>query len=86
LIFPTFKQYGGLQTLLSYGLTPSVNPGHGEQQALIAELAQKIPHPHRRSFDDLRPKFLCGDFFLDKKVANLGPSRISVPLKIRLVR
>jgi serine/threonine protein phosphatase 1 len=61
-IFPTFKQYGGLQTLLSYGLAPSVNPGHDEQQALIGELAQKIPHPHRRFFDDLRPKFFCGDF------------------------
>jgi serine/threonine protein phosphatase 1 len=66
-IFPTFKQYGGLQTLLSYGLTPSVNPGHDEQQALIGELAQKIPHPHRRFFDDLRPKFLCGDFFWTRR-------------------
>ena len=36
-IFPTFKQYGGLQTLLSYGLTPSANPGHDEQQALIGD-------------------------------------------------
>jgi len=25
-IFPIFQQYGGLQTLLSYGLVPSVNP------------------------------------------------------------
>jgi serine/threonine protein phosphatase 1 len=61
-IFPTFKQYGGLQTLLSYGLTPSVNPGNDEQQALVGELAQKIPHPHRRFFDDLQSKYLCGDF------------------------
>ena len=30
-IFPTFKQYGGLQTLLSYGLAPSVNPDREEQ-------------------------------------------------------
>ena len=41
-VFPTFKQYGGLQTLLSYGL-PSVNPDQDEQQALIRALAQKIP-------------------------------------------
>jgi len=61
-IFPSFKQYGGLPTLLSYGLTPSVNPDHEEQQALIKALAQKIPHLHRRFFDDLRPKFFCGDF------------------------
>jgi serine/threonine protein phosphatase 1 len=61
-IFPTFRQYGGLQTLRSYGLTPSVNPDHEEQQALIGELAKKIPDPHRRFFDDLQLKYLCGDF------------------------
>src|SRR5271166_2753558 len=61
-VFPTFKQYGGLQTLLSYGLVPSVNPDREEQQALIEALAQKIPHPHRRFLDNLRPKFSCGDF------------------------
>ena len=61
-IFPIFRQYGGLPTLRSYGLTPSVNPDHDEQQALIKALAQKIPHPHRRFFDHLRQKFVCGDF------------------------
>ena len=61
-IFPIFQQYGGLQTLLSYGLVPSVNPSREEQQALIRELAQKIPDPHRRFFDSLSPKFFCGDF------------------------
>ena len=60
-VFPTFKQYGGLQTLLSYGL-PSVNPDQDEQQALIRALAQKIPDSHRRFFDNLRLSFLCGDF------------------------
>ena len=58
-IFPTFKQYGGLQTLLSYGVVPAVNPDHDEQQALIKALAQKTPDPHRHFFDDLRPKFYC---------------------------
>jgi serine/threonine protein phosphatase 1 len=60
--FPIFKQYGGLQTLLSYGVIPSVNPDRDEQQALIKALAQKIPDSHRHFFDDLRPKFYCGDF------------------------
>jgi serine/threonine protein phosphatase 1 len=62
-VFAVFKQYGGLQTLLSYGLAPSVNPDREEQQALIKALAQKIPHPHRRFFNSLRSKFSCGDFF-----------------------
>lgn len=56
-IFPMFQQYG-----LSYGLVPSINPSREEQQALIKALAQKIPHPHRRFFDSLSPKFFCGDF------------------------
>jgi serine/threonine protein phosphatase 1 len=60
--FPTFKQYGGLQTLLSYGLVPSVNPDPDEQQALIKALAQKIPDAHRRFFDKLETAFYCGDF------------------------
>jgi serine/threonine protein phosphatase 1 len=61
-IFPMFRQYGGLPTLRSYGLTPSVNPGHEEQHTLIEALAQKIPDSHRRFFDDLQSKYLCGDF------------------------
>jgi serine/threonine protein phosphatase 1 len=62
-VFPVFKQYGGLQTLLSYGITPSVNPDAQEQQVLLQALAQKIPPAHRRFFGSLRPKFSCGDFF-----------------------
>jgi serine/threonine protein phosphatase 1 len=61
-IFPTFKQYGGIPTLLSYGLVPSINPGREEQQVLIKELAQRIPPAHRRFLGSLRLKFSCGDF------------------------
>jgi serine/threonine protein phosphatase 1 len=61
-IFPIFKQFGGLQTLRSYGLAPSVNPNREEQLALISALAERIPDRHRRFFDGLRSTFLCGDF------------------------
>jgi serine/threonine protein phosphatase 1 len=61
-VFPTFKQYGGLQTLRSYGLFPSVNPDRKEQQGLINALVERIPHAHRSFFNNLRPKFSCGDF------------------------
>jgi len=71
-VFPTFKQYGGLQTLLSYGLTPSVNPDAEEQQALIQELAQKIPDSHRRFYDGLRLTLSCGDFFFVHAGVNPG--------------
>jgi serine/threonine protein phosphatase 1 len=60
--FPTFKQYGGLQTLLSYGLAPSINPDREEQQALLKALAERIPRLHHRFFNNLRLKFTCGDF------------------------
>jgi serine/threonine protein phosphatase 1 len=58
-----WKQYGGLQTLASYGLTPSLNPDEAEQAELIKELANKIPPYQRRFFNSLRLRFVCGDFF-----------------------
>ena len=41
-IFPTFKQYGGIQTLLSYGLAPSINPDREEQLALVEALVKRF--------------------------------------------
>ena len=58
-----WKQYGGLQTLASYGLRPTLSPDQAEQAELIAELAHRIPPDHRRFFNSLRPRFVCGDFF-----------------------
>jgi serine/threonine protein phosphatase 1 len=58
-----WRQYGGLQTLTSYGLTPSLNPDENEQAELIKELAYRIPPYQRRFFNSLRLRFVCGDFF-----------------------
>jgi serine/threonine protein phosphatase 1 len=58
-----WKQYGGLQTLVSYGLTPSLNPDEAEQTELITELAHRIPSYQRRFFNNLRLRFVCGDFY-----------------------
>jgi serine/threonine protein phosphatase 1 len=58
-----WKQYGGLQTLTSYGLRPSLNPDPAEQAELIKQLAQNIPPHQRRFFNHLRLRFVCGDFF-----------------------
>jgi serine/threonine protein phosphatase 1 len=58
-----WKQYGGLQTLVSYGLQPTLNPDEAEQKELIKELAQRIPPHQRRFFNNLRLRFVCGDFF-----------------------
>ncbi|MCK1396172.1 metallophosphoesterase family protein [Bradyrhizobium sp. 1] len=58
-----WKQYGGLQTLTSYGLRPSLNPDAAEQTELVKELATKIPLRQQGFFDSLRLRFVCGDFF-----------------------
>jgi len=58
-----WKEYGGLQTLTSYGLRPSLNPDSAEQLALIRQLTTAIPPDQRRFFNSLRLRFVCGDFF-----------------------
>ena len=56
-------QVGGLQTLMSYGLSPSINPDDEEQRALLKELSEVMPSRHRDFLSRLRLNFSCGDFF-----------------------
>lgn len=56
-------RYGGLQTLISYGLTPSRSPDNAEQQTLLHELLTVMPEQHIQFLDSLRLTFTCGDFF-----------------------
>ncbi len=56
-------QYGGLQTLRSYGVQPKLNPTAEEQKELIGQLSAAIPKHHRFFFDRLSTSFVCGDFF-----------------------
>jgi serine/threonine protein phosphatase 1 len=58
-----WREYGGFQTLMSYGLAPSIKPDREEQNELVQALRQGLPNHHRRFFDSLRPSFVCGDFF-----------------------
>jgi serine/threonine protein phosphatase 1 len=58
-----WRQYGGLQTLASYGLQPSLNPDADEQAELISRFASRIPPHQRHFFSNLRLRFVCGDFF-----------------------
>ncbi|RXT47727.1 metallophosphoesterase family protein [Bradyrhizobium betae] len=58
-----WRQYGGLQTLSSYGIQPPLNPTVEEQKELIDRLALAIPMHHRMFFERLRTRFVCGDFF-----------------------
>ncbi|MGA2636213.1 metallophosphoesterase family protein [Methylocella sp.] len=62
-ILKSWAQFGGLTTLLSYGLKPSLNPGDEEQAELAEELARVLPHSHRQFLGALPLSFTCGDFF-----------------------
>jgi Calcineurin-like phosphoesterase len=58
-----WKDYGGFQTLMSYGISPSLKPDQDEQRELVKALQSAIPPRHRHFFRSLRTSFVCGDFF-----------------------
>ena len=57
-----WRQYGGLETLLSYGLKPTINPDHNEEIRLATELANILPREHLDFLKSLDLSFSCGDF------------------------
>jgi serine/threonine protein phosphatase 1 len=63
LQFPNWKQFGGIPTLVSYGMKPPFNPDPEEQIELINEFRQVIPPYQMTFFNCLRNRFVCGDFF-----------------------
>ena len=58
-----WRQFGGLQTLMSYGIQPSINPDASEQTDLIRALTEVMPNDHLKFLESLKPTFVCGDFF-----------------------
>jgi serine/threonine protein phosphatase 1 len=54
---------GGLETLVSYGLTPSINPNRSDRERLAIELARRMPAAHRDFIESLDLSFCCGDFY-----------------------
>ena len=63
VILGEWKQFGGLETLKSYGIVPAINVDEHAQARLAATLRQELPVSHRRFLDNLRLSFTCGDFF-----------------------
>ena len=63
VILRDWRQYGGLETLISYGLKPSVNPDAAEQVELAKALKAAVPKHHWQFFERLTPSASCGDFF-----------------------
>lgn len=58
-----WQRIGGLETLMSYGLTPSINADAVTQARLAAALEQAMPLSHSRFLDDLKSSFTCGDYY-----------------------
>ncbi|MCK1404952.1 metallophosphoesterase family protein [Bradyrhizobium sp. 76] len=58
-----WREFGGFQTLMSYGLRPSIKPDRDEQDYLVKGLLDIMPRRHQHFLSNLRPCFACGDFF-----------------------
>ncbi|UVO27623.1 metallophosphoesterase family protein [Bradyrhizobium arachidis] len=58
-----WRHYGGLLTLVSYGVTPTMNPTAEEQVELIEALKRALPAEHLSFLQQLPSSFSCGDFF-----------------------
>jgi serine/threonine protein phosphatase 1 len=61
--FEDWRQFGGLQTLMSYGIQPTLNPNIEERNDLMRALARVVPGNHLKFLKSLKASFLCGDFF-----------------------
>ena len=62
-ILSVWRRYGGLNTLLSYGLTPTRKTEAQEHRKLASDLNSLLPSSHRGFLSSLKEYFICGDFF-----------------------
>jgi serine/threonine protein phosphatase 1 len=62
-ILEDWQRLGGLETLISYGVKPTLNADAATQIQLAAALDQALPQSHRQFLGNLESSFTCGDFF-----------------------
>jgi serine/threonine protein phosphatase 1 len=62
-VFDQWCLLGGFETLMSYGLQPSMGADGAEQCELARRFAATLPASHVRFFDELKTSFSCGDFY-----------------------
>ena len=62
-VWPDWKTNGGVSTLLSYGVAPSIRGEPQERQELSVAFDQALPDDHRRFLQSLALSYTCGDFF-----------------------
>lgn len=75
-VLDTWRYCGGLETLVTYGLKPPINPSPSDQIDLARDLARALPDNHRTFLQSLALSFVCGDFlFVHAGVRPLVPLR-----------
>jgi len=62
-ILPEWKHFGGMNTLLSYGLNASIIDDPDAQQEVAVAFRNALPESHFRFLHGLALSFTCGDFF-----------------------
>jgi serine/threonine protein phosphatase 1 len=62
-ILGQWRHFGGLATLVSYGVTPSINADKQEQRELASAFDRALPRSHRGFLTNLKASFACGDYF-----------------------
>ncbi len=62
-IFDDWRVFGGVETLISYGLRPPLRAAKGDLQQLADDFAAVFPVAHADFFNALSPSFSCGDCF-----------------------
>jgi serine/threonine protein phosphatase 1 len=62
-ILQDWQRLGGLQTLMSYGITPTINANAVVQAQIAVDFNQVLPESHRQFLGHLKSFFTCGDFF-----------------------
>jgi serine/threonine protein phosphatase 1 len=62
-VLAEWTQYGGIQTLLSYGVKPSTRSDPHPAEDIVRAFREALPATHRRFLEGLALSFTCGDFF-----------------------
>jgi serine/threonine protein phosphatase 1 len=62
-VLKDWSKIGGLETLMSYGLQPSINADAATQNELAKALEHALPGTHRTFLHGLVSSFSCGGYF-----------------------
>jgi calcineurin-like phosphoesterase family protein len=62
-VLSEWKNIGGLNTVLSYGVVPTRRDDPQSQQEIATALGHSLPESHRQFLESLALSFTCGDFF-----------------------